>query len=79
MKVEFQELKDNEDKVLFIKILSDDGVEISKLPFYASVELDSKLPGLLASLNDISNVMEMVYRSGLNQEKVDFIRREDTV
>ena len=73
MKVVFKDVQGQEERMLFIIILDDDGLEIKKYPIYLTKDAAEKLPVLQETFVDIKNLFEMVYNSGKNNEQLDFI------
>ena len=73
MKVVFKDVQGQEERMLFIIILDDDGLEVKKYPIYLTKDSAEKLPVLQETFVDIKNLFEMVYNSGKNNEQLDFI------
>ena len=73
MKVIFKDVQGQEERMLFIIILDDDGLEVKKYPIYLTKDAAEKLPVLQETFVDIKNLFEMVYNSGKNNEDIDFI------
>lgn len=73
MKVIFKDVQGQEERMLFIIILDDDGLEVKKYPIYLTKDAAEKLPVLQETFVDIKNLFEMVYNSGKNGEELDFI------
>lgn len=73
MKVIFKDVQGQEERMLFIIILDDEGLEIKKYPIYLTKDAAEKLPVLQETFVDIKNLFEIVYNSGKNNEDIDFI------
>lgn len=73
MKMLFKEINGNEEAMKFIILADDDGVEIKKFPVYINKEMTAKLPILSETYSTLPELFKMVYESGLNKEKIDFI------
>lgn len=73
MKVVFKDVQGQEERMLFIIILDDEGLEVKKYPIYLTKEAAEKLPVLQETFVDIKNLFEMIYNSGKNNEDIDFI------
>lgn len=73
MKLVFKDVKGREERMLFIIIVDDDGLEIEKYPIYLSKDVSEKLPALQSTFTDIKNLFELVYNSGKNEENIEFI------
>lgn len=73
MKMLFKEINGNEEAMKFIILADDSGVEIKKFPVYINKEMTAKLPILSETYSTLPELFKMVYESGLNKEKIDFI------
>lgn len=73
MKILFKEINGNEEAMKFIILADDSGVEIKKFPVYINKEMTAKLPILSETYSTLPELFKMVYESGLNKEKIDFI------
>ena len=73
MKMLFKEVNGQDEAMNFIILADDDGVEIKKFPIYINKEMATKLPVLSETYSTLPELFKMVYESGLNGEKIDFI------
>ncbi len=73
MKLVFKDVKGEEERMLFIIIVDDDGSEIAKYPIYLTKEASEKLPVLQETFTKIKDIFELVYNSGKKNEKIEFI------
>lgn len=73
MKVVFKNAEGEKESMLFIILVDDEGTEITKYPIYINEEMTKKLPVLMDTYSSLPNIIEMIYNSGLNGEKIDFL------
>ena len=73
MKLVFKDVKGNDERMLFIIIVDDDGFEIKKYPIYLTKEMSAKLPVLQDTFTDIKQIFEFVYNSGKKKEELEFV------
>lgn len=76
MKVVFKDVKGEDERMLFIIIIDDNGLEIEKYPIYLTKDMIKKLPVLEDTLINIKKIIELVYNSGKNNEKIDFVEED---
>lgn len=73
MKLVFKDVKGDEERMLFIIIVDDDGIEVAKYPIYLTKEASEKLPVLQETFTNIKDIFELVYNSGKKKEDLEFI------
>lgn len=73
MKLIFKEAKAEKESMLFIILVDDEGNEIKKYPIYINEEMTKKLPILKETYSDLPSLIEMVYNSGKNNEKLEIL------
>lgn len=72
MKVVFNEITGETEKMLLIILTDDSGAEIEKYPIYVNKEMSKRLPVLGETLLKIKDIMSMIYNSGKNNENIEF-------
>lgn len=73
MKLVFKDVKGDEERMLFIIIVDDDGFEVAKYPIYLTKEAFEKLPVLQETFTKIKDIFELVYNSGKKKEDLEFV------
>lgn len=73
MKVMFKEAVGEKESMLFIILADDEGMELKKYPVYINEEMTKKLPVLMETYSTLPDLIKMVYNSGKNGEKIEFI------
>lgn len=79
MKIVFKDCKSDKESLLLVILVDDNGNELKKFPVYLTDELSHKLPALDETYSSLADIVEMVYRSGLKGESIDFIKEEITL
>lgn len=73
MKLVFKDVQGDNERMLFIILVDDSGLEVKKYPIYLTKEMAAKLPVLQDTLIDIKDIFEIVYNSGKKDEKIEFV------
>lgn len=73
MKMIFKQVKGQDERMLFIILADDSGLELEKYPIYITKEMKEKLPVLEDTLLKIRDIIQMAYNSGKKDEKIEFI------
>lgn len=73
VKLRTQYCTDNEGTIVFITI-EKENKEYLKLPIYLSKDAEKQLPQLRDGINQLPELLEMIYNSGINSEKIEFIK-----
>lgn len=73
MKMIFRQVRGQEERMLFIILVDDNGLELEKYPIYITKEMKEKLPVLEDTLLKIRDIIQMTYNSGKKDEKIEFI------
>lgn len=73
MKLVFKDVQGDNERMLFIILVDDNGLEVKKYPIYLTKEMITKLPVLQDTLINIKDIFEIVYNSGKKDEKIEFV------
>lgn len=76
MKMVFRQVKGQDERMLFIILVDDNGLEFDKYPIYITKEMKEKLPVLEDTLLKIKDIIQMTYNSGKKGEKIEFVTED---
>ena len=62
------------ETMLFVILEDESGKEKMRMPFYLAADAKKLLPELSSSFNELPSLLQMIYKSGLNKEKLNIIQ-----
>lgn len=72
MQVLFRKCDDGANAMLFVVVYDKNNEEMAQFPIFIDEESASEVPHLRESLDAIPAIMQMMYNSGLKNEKIEF-------
>ena len=79
MKIQVQKCTGEAESITFINVINDGGSTAMQLPLYVKKSDISGMPAIPNTLDKISSLLQLVYNSGLKNEKITFEEKSETI